>query len=208
MTEPYTLLILQSLFILAKPIKIDLGFIFGAVGPDGDRRFSAAKDLAKRMVEKYDISNDAALFGGIVYDDSARLQWKIGDATDLKSTVYRINELTRRRRGSNLQKALEVARDELFTLENGARRNIPKTLVVFFDGNPADSSLPFIAKELKDSGVKIIVIAIGSGSAFPGMQGIASSDKDFISTPDLARMMNDTLKTALLQSKPGKFHAF
>ena len=155
------------------------------------------------MAEKYVISNNAALIGGIVYDDSARLFWKLSDGSDLKSTLYRIESLRRRRRGSNLQKALEVARDELFVLENGARRNVPKTLVVFIDGNPTGESLPVVAKELKDSGVKIIVVASGSEVDSTAIKRIVSDDANVITTPDLARTVNETLKTALLQSKPG-----
>ena len=157
------------------------------------------------MVEKYTISSSAALVGSILYDDSARLVWKFGDATNLDSTVYMIEQLRRRRRGSNLKKALEVARDELFGLENGARRNVPKTLVLFVDKNPEGELLPIVAKELKNSGVRIVVVAVGTQVDPVLVEGLASGDKDVVTTPDLSKTINETLKTVLLRSKPGKF---
>ena len=188
----------------AKPIRVDLGFIFGADGVHADRNFNAAKDLAKRMVEKYNISKASALVGGIIYDDSARLLWKLGDAGDVRATVSKIEKLTRSRRGRNLQKALEIARDDLYNVENGARRNIPKTLVIFVDANPTGDSLPIVARELKQSGVKIVVVAT-SFEVDPAVAKEIASDKALVETPDLARTLNKTLDAVLFRSKPGNF---
>ena len=187
-----------------KPIQVDLGFIFGADGANADRSFNAAKDLAKRMVEKYDISKDTAVVGGIIYDDSARLVWRFGDTSDVKATVSKIEELARSRSGSNLQKALEIARDDLYNVENGARRNIPKTLVIFVDVNPTGGSLPIVAKELKQSGVKIVVVATSSEVDPAVAKGIASG-KALVQTPDLARTLNESFDAVLSHSKHGNF---
>lgn len=155
------------------------------------------------MAEKLDISPAATLVGGIVYDDSARLMWGFNDAIDTPSTVYRIEQLKRTRQGNNLRKAFEVARDKLFLLENGDRRNMQNVLVAFVDKTPEDDALTTVAKELKDAGVQIILVAVGYDVAAIAIKDVASDDDSLIETPDLSTTANETLKSALIQSRPG-----
>lgn len=191
------------MFPVAKPVVVDLGFIFGAAGYNADQKFESAKELAKRMVNDLYVSPNAALIGGIIYDDGARMLWRLGDTKDSSSTIYNIERIVLSRRGNNLRKAFEVARDELFALSNGARRNVPKTLVVFIDKTPRDPGLSAVAKELKTAGVKIVVVALGSEVDPTDIKELPSSEKALLRALDLSKMMNESLPSALLQSKPG-----
>ena len=157
------------------------------------------------MIEKYDISNSATLIGAISYDNDARVEWRFGDVIDAKSTVDRIDRLQRSRNGNNVLKALEIARDDLFSLKNGARKDVPKTLIVFIDKpEMRNQELHDTAKQLKDKGVKVIVIAIGPEMNKKDVAGIASSPKDVISLPDPSESADDVISKAIAQSLPGK----
>ena len=157
------------------------------------------------MIEQYDISSSATLIGAISYDNDANLEWRFGDVIDAKSTVDRINRLRRSRNGNNVLKALEIARDDLFSIKNGARRDVPKALIVFIDkAEMKDQRLQDTAKQLKDKGVKVIVIAIGPEVNKKDVTGIASTPKDVISLPDPSKSAADVISKATAQSLPGK----
>ena len=186
-------------------MQLDLGIIFGSNGKNAPSTFTAEKELSKKMIEKYDISKSATIVGGISYDNDARVEWRLGDVIDTKSTVNRIDRLRRYRNGNNILKALEIARDDLFSVRNGARRDVPKTLIVFIDKTEArDQTLESTAKQLKDKGVKVIVIAIGPEVDKKDVAGIASTPKDLIKPLDLSKSMEDVMSQAVAQSKPGK----
>ena len=157
------------------------------------------------MVEKYDISNSAALFGAISYDNDARVEWRFGDVIDAKSTIDRIDRLRKLRNGNNVLKALQLARDDLFSIDTGARRDVPKTLIVFIDkAEVRDQRLQDTAKQIKDKGVKMIVIAMGPEVEKKVVAGIASSPRDVVSSPDPSNSTDDVVSKAITQSMPGK----
>ena len=184
---------------------LDLGVVFGSNGKNAQSTFAAEKELAKKIVEKYDISNSATLVSAISYDNDARVEWRFGNVIDAKSTIDRINRLQRSRSGNNVLKALEIARDDLFSIKNGARRDVPKTLIVFIDKTEArDQRLADTAKQLKDKSVKVIVIAIGPEVNKKDVATIASGPKDVISSHDPSKSMKDVISKAIAQSIPGK----
>ena len=186
-------------------MQLDLGFVFGANGKNADATFTREKELAKKMIEKFDISKTSTLVGAVIYDTNARLAWRFGDAIDARETVYRIDGLRRLRNGNSILKALEIARDDLFSMKNGARRGVPKTLIVFIDKTETrDQRLEDTAKQLKDKGVKVIVIAIGPEVDKKDVAGIASSPKDLIKPSDLSKSVEVVILQAVQQSKPGK----
>ena len=186
-------------------MQLDLGFIFGASGKNFDASFAKEKELAKKIVEKFDISRKSTLVGAVVYDRNARLAWRFGDLVDARSTIYNINRLQRLRDGSNVLKALEIARDDLFSITRGARRDLPKTLIAFIDKiEVRDQRLEDTARQLKDKGVKVILIAIGPEVDKKDVAGIASSPKDLIKHLDLSKSVEDVISKAVQQLKPGK----
>ena len=185
-------------------MKLDLGILFGSNGENAPSTFAAEKELVKKMIERYDISNSAALVGAISYDNDARVEWRLGDAVDARSIVARIDRLRRLRNGNNVLRALEVARDDLFAIKNGARKDVPKTLIAFIDKTEArDQRLEDTAKQLKDRGVKVIVITMGPEVDKKDVTGIASSPKDVISLPDPSKSAEDVISKATAQSLPG-----
>ena len=194
-----------SYLFVAKPVRLDLGFVFGANGKNADNVFVQEKELAKKMIDKFDISRKSTLIAAIVYDSSARLAWKLGDLVDARSAIYNIDRLQRLRNGNNVLKALEIAQDDIFSIKKGARRGVPKTLIVFIDKTEVrDQRLEEAAKQLKDKGVKVIVIAVGPEVEKKDVAGIASSPKDLIKPSDLSESIEDMMSQAVAQSKPGK----
>ena len=176
-------------------------------GPYGDRPGSisdAEKEFAKKIVEQYDISRTAALFGAVVYGNNANIAWKLGDATNLKSTISRIDLLKRPRDGNDILGSLLVARDKLFSKANGGRVNVPKTLFLFVrktDGK--DTRVEDAARDLKEKGIGIVVIASGREVSKKDLAGIASDPSKLIVSNDLSNTVENVSLIAGSKSLPG-----
>ena len=152
-----------SLFT-AKPVKLDLAVLFGGSGLNSNSTFVAQKRFIKSLLDRHKISRDATLLGALNYCEDAKIAMKIGSAINLDMTKKLIDNIMFNKDTCNLTKSLEIARNTLFAETNGARRNVPKTLILFIDETM--SSLPLtaldVAQRLKDDGIKVVVIALNS----------------------------------------------
>ena len=167
------------------------------------------KEIAKKIVEKYDISLSAALVGAIVYGDGAKIAWRFGDDIDLQSTNSKINQMARPRDGSDVLKALEIARDELFTQSSGARRNVAKTLILFVSGTiPRDQRIDDISKQLKEKGINIIVFALDDKIDTKGLSSIASEPSKLITLADPKTNLEMAISKLTSESSPGNNNTY
>ena len=168
---------------LAPQIKLDLGFIIGASGPKAEKIFSAQQQFIRDMMSSYTISSDATLAGVVLNGISPSLPIKIGSAVTVDFFTRLLFGLDNPRGFSsgsgvsgNLNEALQLARTSLFSVENGARRAVPKSLVVFVDDKklPETSirALGTEARALQDAGIKIVVVGIGANVNRQQLQNI------------------------------------
>ena len=164
------------------------------------------KGIAKKIAERYDISVSGALVGAILYGNDANLQWRIGQVADMVSLDEKIDQLKAAEDGNNILKALEIARDELFSFSNGARRSVPKTLILFAsEAKGNDKRIDDVAKQLKDNGVKVIVLALGSNVTKQELSGIASDPSQLIALRDPKAQLQDAIPTIASKTPPGIF---
>ena len=200
--------LVRVFFISATPKSLDLGFLFGADGPSAQTMFAAEKRIAKKTVSREKISELATLVGAVIYDNGAYLGLKLGEATDLSTTLANIDRLQRRSAGNNVAMGLKVAYEELFFMKNGARYSVPKTLVVFIDkAKMRDQELERAASKLRDAGVKIIVVAVGSEVNKDALYGL-TSDPAYLLTPnDLVKGVENISSTVAALTKPGKSYS-
>lgn len=104
----------------------------------------------------------------ITFSNKAKLNMKFDEIYDFKKFETAVNALTLAGGNTRIDLALNLAKDKMFVASNGARASVQKLLVLMTDGsqtkgysdaqNPAD-----VAKELRDMGINVLVIGIGSG---------------------------------------------
>lgn len=181
--------------------------MFGADGANADATFRAEKELTKKLIDKYDIAPSAALVGAVVYDSDANLAIRFGDVQSKDNAKNAVDRLQRRRAGHNLLKGLQVARDKLFNEEYGARRSVPKTLLVFVDKKSSKAELEkmaIVAKQLHDAGVKIIVVVIGREVDDKLLSPVISDGTGIVKSTN-ADSLKDVLPKIIDLTKPGMF---
>ena len=152
-----------QIYFLATPQPLDLGFVFGASGPSASRLFQAEISFAKLLLPSYSISPLATQIGAITHGVSAQVAFALNKHGSESSLKTALDQLRYPVGGNSLGQALQLARTSLFSQENGARRDVQKSLVIFLNEknlvNEAEVKTELLA--LKTSGFRIVVIAIG-----------------------------------------------
>lgn len=185
---------------------MDLGIIFGSFGTDAYSVLKTEKGIAKKLVQNYDISMSGVLVGAVLYGNDAGISWRFGDAANLTSTLGKIDQLRRQSDGSNILKALEVAESDLLSENMGARRNIPKALIIFANSaGGKQKEVELLSQKLKDKGINMIVIYIGSDDPSNSLSGIASDPSKLIPLQALVKDEDKALPILVSKSLPGMF---
>ena len=140
-----------------------------------------------------------------MYGSTASLAWRIGDIIESRSIIDRIARLQRPGEGNNLPEALQVAKDVLFDPKNGARSNVPKSLVVFTDGTDFDKA-GFVVelKKLRDAVVNVILIAVGPNVDIEKLMSLVPSSKDkVLKIPNIVPPSEDLVSKVATKAIPG-----
>ena len=188
---------------IASVVQLDLGFLLGAGGVNAARDLEIQKRIAKDMLNAFDISPQHTRVGLIQYGRDSRLVARLNRYTDKRTLNHVIGTVSSTSSETRLDKALDMARSDLFDVHYGARKDIPKTLLVFTN-KAVDSSSQDAAEKLKDLGVKVIVIGVGQQVDKKQLEGIAGSNKEVFvaANPDDAKnVVNDIAKASM----PGMF---
>ena len=143
----------------------DIGFVVDSSG-SLRRSFGKEKDFVKTLAEGFGISRDGSRAGIVTFSYNAVLTAKMSDHQDMKDFRASVDKIPYMGYTTRIDKALKVARDELFVKSNGARAGVPKILFILTDGSQTkdqDAVNPAgIAAEMREKlGVVIFVIGIG-----------------------------------------------
>ncbi len=135
----------------------------------------------KALADTFRISRNGSRGGVITFSWHAELSVKFSDYENGGDFNRAVEGLPLFGHTTRIDKALKLARDELFSSRNGARAGIPKLLVVLTDGAQtadADAVDPGdIAKQIRQTGIKVIVIGIGKNVDSKELLHIAGGDK-------------------------------
>lgn len=92
---------------------------------------------------------------------AAELKIKFSDHNMFSSFKKAVNGLPYWGGLTRIDKALDVARKEMFHQSNGMRPNAPKTLVLITDGQQSGLDYTELAKSFRKDKIRVIVIGVG-----------------------------------------------
>lgn len=125
------------------------------------------KNFVKQMIASYKLDSESPVAGVVSFSHEAVHNIRLKDfkMKDLASFNNAVDDIPYLGKTSQIDKALKIARDELFTSENGARDNIPKVIFIIIDGtqtSDTDSEDPdLIADQLRETGILTFVVGVG-----------------------------------------------
>ena len=158
---------------------VDLGFALSVSASDASKNFAKMKSVINSIIDQYSISR--LKYSVVVYGDDAKtaidFQQVFPKEEDLKQYL---SSVTRATDGSSLDKGL--ARGQQLFASGGVRPNARKVLVVFTDKKSTGNEQMALAeaKELRDQGIKVIAIALGSESDVAELTDVATDGRHVI----------------------------
>ena len=181
---------------------LDVGFVLGASGPSASKDFKLGKDVVIEMVRKLDVSADKNRVGLVVYGSDASFVFRLDTVRDKDNAIRAIEGLRMPGDGNALNKAIDLSRRYMFSEVYGARRGIPKSLVLLMNKN-ANSADKSEVEKLKTDGVKVVVVSLGKNVADESTKELATSMKDFvkISSRDDLRAGSKSATASLLEGE-------
>ena len=142
---------------------LDLAILLGSSEPNSVEKFKAQKTFVKNIFGKFKISRNGMLPAFVSLGPVPKAISKIGEVTD-KLMAAKIMDGMRNYNDSNdMSSALKLVKNYVFSKDQGARLNVPKSILMFVDKkNTGDSKqLNHLAAQFKKEGTKLIVIGLG-----------------------------------------------
>ena len=193
----------------------DIGILVDSSG-SLKKLFLKEKEFVKILADVFGIDPDGSRVGIITFSYNAVLSIKLSSLQDKAGFKKAVENLPYMGYTTRIDKALALARDELFLESNGARDVIPKILILLTDGKQS-----YVGNTVKPSGIAaeirhkfgatIFAIGIGTQVDRDELTEIANGETRVF----LAENFNDLVSTEFVSKfvasacLPGKiFHSF
>lgn len=162
---------------------IDLVFALDTSSDVNITALNYMKSLVTASLKSYQITQQLAHIGLVSYGRVGRTMLPLSsgvDRTRIRSMIARLPEIGGQRQLSNVAKHLEST---TFNTINGARRSVPKAVVLFVAGKNDifdEPQFPIYATLLNRAGVEVILINIGDGDRKSALKRIPERRMNYI----------------------------
>ena len=149
------------------------------------------KSLATASLKSYQITQQLAHIGLVSYGSDGRTMLPLSsgiDRTRIRSMIARLPEFGGQRQLSNVAKHLEST---TFNTINGARRSVPKAVVLFVAGKNDifdDPQFPIYATLLNRAGVEMILVNNGDGDRQTALKKIPERRMNYITVKAMSSL--------------------
>ena len=116
---------------------LDISIVIDQTKSIGKKNFLKMKAFVESLVDKYDVSEDHTHISIMTYAGDPTIHNTLADTKyHSKASLKKLIENIPNKLGSptRTDKALEAARDKVFTAENGDRPDAPNVMIVLTDG--------------------------------------------------------------------------
>lgn len=160
-------------FLVGVPADIfDLLLLFDGSSYLGSNHFYQTLLFARAFLSDYNISKGETNVAAAVYANNTTVGFNFTQHFSYEAVAAAIERIPfLDETPLNLGNVLNIARQEIFPF---GRPNVPDVLVIFVSFS-LSHGFAAISQTLRDEGVKIIVIAIGSNVNTPQLQQVAST---------------------------------
>ncbi|XP_063780520.1 collagen alpha-1(XIV) chain [Pseudophryne corroboree] len=145
---------------VCKSAKADLVFLVDGSWSIGDDNFHKVTRFLYSTAGALDeIGPDGTQVAIAQYSDDARSEFKLNSYKSKETLLAAIRSISYKGGNTKTGRALKHVKDDLFTLESGMRRGVPRVLVVITDGRSQDEAVK-TATVLQLEGVSIFAIGV------------------------------------------------
>uniref|UniRef100_A0A3Q3N772 Collagen, type XIV, alpha 1a n=1 Tax=Mastacembelus armatus TaxID=205130 RepID=A0A3Q3N772_9TELE len=188
---------------VCKEAKADLAFLVDGSWSIGDDNFMKITRFLYSTMGSLDlIGPDGTQVAIAQFSDDARTEFQLSSHGNKEALLEAIQRIRYKGGNTKTGRAIKHVKDSIFTSEAGARRGIPKVLVVLTDGRSQDD-VNKVSKEMQMEGYTIF--AIGFADADYGeLVNIASKPSDrhvfFVDDLDAVKKIEEQLITFVCEA--------
>ncbi|KAM6909847.1 collagen alpha-1(XIV) chain-like [Xenentodon cancila] len=188
---------------VCKEAKADLAFLIDGSWSIGDDNFMKITRFLYSTMGSLDlIGPDGTQVAIAQFSDDARTEFQLSSHGDKEALLEAIQKIRYKGGNTKTGRAIKHVKESIFTSEAGARRGVPKVLVVLTDGRSQDD-VNKISKEMQMEGY--IIFAIGFADADYGeLVNIASKPSDrhvfFVDDLDAVKKIEEQLITFVCEA--------
>ena len=170
------------------------------------------RNFLKAVGYKFIISEGGSHMSASVFADDAELVFNMSRATVQEMFLEEVDKIPYLGgRGTNMDAALRLVADEVFTLDGFTRQKAPKVLVMLTSGNCNRCREPLseAVKPLKEAGVSIVTIPIGKNTNRQELEAMSSlpTSQYVIPQDSFTELLNGVfiqkVNTIICSGKPG-----
>ena len=136
----------------------DIAFILDSSGSVG-KKYKQEKNLIKSLIKAFELAKGGTHAGVVTFSRYATLSIKLNQYFTLSSFDKAVDDIPLMRGGTRIDRALKLASNELLKPGNGARKNVPKIVILLTDGLSRGKPVP-IAEKMRKDGITIIAVGI------------------------------------------------
>ncbi|XP_040901269.1 collagen alpha-1(XIV) chain [Toxotes jaculatrix] len=188
---------------VCKEAKADLAFLVDGSWSIGDDNFMKITRFLYSTMGSLDlIGPDGTQVAIAQFSDDARTEFQLSSHGDKEALLEAIQRIRYKGGNTKTGRAIKHVKESIFTPEAGARRGVPKVLVVLTDGRSQDD-VNKVSKEMQMEGY--IIFAIGFADADYGeLVNIASKPSDrhvfFVDDLDAVKKIEEQLITFVCEA--------
>ena len=144
--------------------RVDVGFVMDASGSVGASNWKVEQEFIEHLASEINISPSGGQASVTVYSSTANIRIKFSDYQTYATFKNAVKALKYTRGGTRIDKALEVANNDMFSATNGMRPEAPKVLVFITDGKHYGPDFNYTAwgDQFRQRQIKVVVVGIGN----------------------------------------------
>ncbi|XP_053700196.1 collagen alpha-1(XIV) chain isoform X1 [Synchiropus splendidus] len=188
---------------VCKEAKADLAFLVDGSWSIGDDNFMKITNFLHSTMGSLDlVGPDGTQVAIVQFSDDARTEFQLSSHGNKEALLEAIQKIRYKGGNTKTGRAIKHVQESIFTQDAGARRGVPKVLVVLTDGRSQDD-VNKVSKEMQMEGY--VIFAIGFADADYGeLVNIASKPSDrhvfFVDDLDAVKKIEEQLITFVCEA--------
>lgn len=143
-------------------------------------------------IKNYKVHSDYTLFSGSQYANSAVITFPFLQSQTQEVVRSKFKNMKNSGTGYNVTEAIYTTLNVAYSRLNGARKNVPKALILFVSSKADVTDLEKYMKQMKDQDVNVVLIAIdGDGKSLKPLIDNPKQLIVFKNVDDVAKLVDD-----------------
>ncbi|XP_078580606.1 uncharacterized protein LOC144864418 isoform X3 [Branchiostoma floridae x Branchiostoma japonicum] len=170
-------------------IELDLVFLLDGSGSVTTANFDIVKEFTRRLANNFDISLADTRVGVVQYSDSPTSEFNLNSFNTNELVDLAIRNIQYQQGGTNTGQAIDFARVNSFSANNGDRSDVPNVMIVVTDGQSSDDVVG-PAQTARNAGISMYAIGIGNGVDTNELLQIAGQADRVVQSADFSTLFS------------------